>query len=154
MLSLCSGDGFYEYIFYQHRASEIVCYDYDNDAFQHAIKHHSSQKIKYNYENILNVDFGTSEYDIISMRGAIEHFSKGQQKDILNKISVSLKNGGYFCGDTVLARDSGEKSLEHHEFEWDDSKIANVMFKEYFSDIFVKEYKSIQRTTILWQCKK
>lgn len=153
-LSLCSGDGFYEYVFFRHRANQVICYDYDKAAVAHAKKYHAAENIVYNFANILDVDFGVSAYDSISMRGAIEHFSSEQQKALFTKIASSLTDGGYFCGDTVQAVEGGHKLLEHHEFEWHTMDIGENMMRDFFSKVRMYSFESKSRMTILWQCQK
>jgi hypothetical protein len=45
VLSLCSGDGYYEYHYYSYRADHVDCLEIDADAFSHACIYHKKKNI-------------------------------------------------------------------------------------------------------------
>jgi len=94
LLDLCSGDGFYEYWFFRHRASEITCVDYNKDAYRLAVRLHKSSNITYILDDILRYEPKESYYEVVMIRGAIEHFSRENQQIIFKKAWRALKWGG------------------------------------------------------------
>ncbi|WP_277057371.1 class I SAM-dependent methyltransferase [Trichlorobacter lovleyi] len=53
VLELCSGDGFYTYYFFSGKASHVDALDIDDNALEHARRHHSSSNIQYYRSNIV-----------------------------------------------------------------------------------------------------
>ena len=155
MLDLCSGDGFYDYWFYRRRA-HVTCIERNQEAYDFALKHYKHPRIKYILDDVLTCELPKEEFDVVVIRGAIEHFSKENQQLIFRRANEALKVGGYFCGDTPAAQ-GDKKLLGSHEYEWADEweMIAALepVFKPAMS-VHTYTLESETRTTLFWQCQK
>ncbi len=154
LLDLCSGDGWYDYHFYRHRASVINCVEKDPVAMDQAVRLHSYPNITYILGNVLSFAPVLSSYDVVLLRGAVEHFSIPDQQRIFQIAYSALKPDGYFCGDTVAKRPEQDKMHACHEAEWVDEDEARAALGKVFSKIEVWSLISTPRTTIFWRCQK
>lgn len=154
LLNLCSGDGFYDQYFYRKRAAEITCIEFNREVHDFAVKHHSDKKITYILGDVLSYPLAQSYYDVVCVRGAIEHFSPDDQQKIFTKSFDALKPGGYFCGDTPAKKKGVEKQLPSHEYEWSDEQEMRRVLNAVFSEIETWSIVSEGRTTLFWRCKK
>ncbi len=153
LLDLCSGDGFYDYWFYRFRA-DIVCVEKNDEAYRFATEHWSHPKITYLHDDVLTYQPEASAFDVVIIRGAIEHFQWEDQQRLFLKAWSALKPGGYFCGDTPAKKADGNKALPAHECEWADEPEMRRNLAEVFSDIETWALKSEERTTLFWRCRK
>jgi len=155
ILELCSGDGFYPYHFYKTRASEIVCVEFDEEVYRHALRCHSAPNIQYNLQSVLDYEPPENYFDVVSIRGAIEHFSEADQFAIFQKAHKALKVGGYFCGDTPVANpDPQHKHLSHHEREYADEAELERELKKIFEWVEAYQVVSQDRKNLFWKAKK
>jgi uncharacterized membrane-anchored protein len=60
-------------------------------------------------------------------------------KNVLENIKVRLSNFGIFSGYTIVEKESGQKSLEHHEYEFKSKEDLLEVLKPYFNNIIVFE---------------
>lgn len=153
MLNLCSGDGFYDYYFFRKRAGEVVCIEFDHVVFKHALRLHSAPNIKYILDSVLTYSPEETYFDVVLIRGAIEHFSRTEQQMIIAKAYSALKPGGYFCGDTPLKAESG-KHLPMHVFEWSGVDEAKAEIGTIFPTVEVRQYASSDITNLFWMARK
>jgi ubiquinone/menaquinone biosynthesis C-methylase UbiE len=161
LLDLAGGDGFLPCYVYSRRAKQIVSVDYDQGAHRHAVKHHSRPNIKYINGSILDLDLPPNSFDVVSIRGAIEHFSQENQQKIFRMALRVLKPGGWFCGDTPANKAGTAVLLSHHENEWEDEAQMRRELSLVFSDVHTKTYDSWERVgedsirhSLLWRCRK
>jgi SAM-dependent methyltransferase len=154
LLNLCSGDGFYDYWFYRKRADEILCIEYNYEVYNFAVKRHSDPKIKYVYADVLAYDLPQTYFDVVHIRGAIEHFSRENQQNIFRKSMDALKPGGYFCGDTPAKVGGVEKQLPSHEYEWADEQEMRQALNAVFTNVETWTINSADRTSLFWRCRK
>jgi ubiquinone/menaquinone biosynthesis C-methylase UbiE len=161
LLNLCSGDGFYDYYFFRRRASEITGIEILDEPFKHAKRLHSASNIRYINGDIFDVPVKESYYDVVVIRGAIEHFSKSKQNEIFKIAYVALKDGGWFCGDTPQKRDiEDSKHLPTHEHEYDSEEDLCNSLSQVFHHVESMAYKSKDVpnfdsfTTLFWRCQK
>lgn len=155
LLDLCSGDGFYAYYYFRRRTRDITCVELDRDAFRHAVHFHSDAGIRYINQDVLTYQPESNSYDVVVLRGAIEHFDEVQQFALFNKVWTSLKPGGWFCGDTVAnTRPDKKRMLPSHCNEWSDEQEMRSAFKDFFKEIKTFTLESRTRTTLFWQCRK
>lgn len=154
ILSLCLGDGYYEYTYYSTQASNVDCIEIQDICLEHAKAYHNRDNIHYKKGNILEENYGTEKYDVVTIRGAIEHFKEKDQIKIFKKANAALKENGYFCGDTPKMREDGHKQLKEHECEWKSEEEMRLSLKEVFSHIETNSYTTKSRTTLLWACRK
>jgi len=157
LLELCSGDAFYDYHFYRKRAKEIVCVEINAEVFRHALKLHQSENITYILQSVLEYQPQPSYYDVVSIRGAIEHFSQAGQQAIFKKALEALKLGGWFCGDTPANLEGSSdhnKMLPSHENEWKDEAEMRQELEKVFEHVETYSMVSADRTTLFWRCQK
>ena len=160
MLDLCSGDGFYDFYFYRKRARRIVCIESDAEAHAHARRFHAADNIDYRLQNLLSFEPEPSSYDVVLIRGAIEHFTQLEQQQIFQMAHRALKPGGWFCGDTPeKSRVPGEIYLSHHKFEWaDEAEMRNELghvFPHAETEVLASNDPSISGyKTLFWRCQK
>jgi cyclopropane fatty-acyl-phospholipid synthase-like methyltransferase len=155
VLDLCSGDGFYAYYFYRHRASEITCIEIGLTQHQQAVRLHSAANITHVNASILEYELRENHYDVVTIRGAIEHFSEEAQQVLFKKVRNALKPGGWFCGDTIAnPNKNNSKLLNAHEFEWVDEKQMRDVLMRAFPLTETMVFASTNRTALLWQSMK
>lgn len=154
VLDFCSGDGFYDYYYYAKRAREVVCVEFDEEVFRHAVRLHQAQNIQYILGSILDYTPAPNYYDVVVIRGAIEHFTQEQQQHIFQKALQALKPGGWFCGDTPANPDKGRVLLSHHENEWANEHEMRQELELAFRHVEAYSVKSADRVTLFWRCKK
>jgi SAM-dependent methyltransferase len=161
VLDICSGDGFIPYYIYSRRADQIICVDYDPNAAKHAMRHHSKSGIEYQHHSIFEFQWEDGWFDVVVIRGAIEHFTQQQQQAIFSLAKRVLKPGGYFCGDTPANEAANDRLLVSHEYEWRDEVQMRDELSHVFSDIQTQVYVSREpidgstlRTSLIWRCRK
>jgi SAM-dependent methyltransferase len=154
VLELCAGDAFYDYMFYRHRASKIVCVDINPEPYYLYKRVHQAPNIEYHLGDVMAFDAGENLYDVAIIRGAIEHFTEEGQQKIFRKALKALKVGGWFCGDTPANHDQDHKMLDEHEFEWKDEVEMRRELVKTFDHVETRTLVSKDRTTLFWRCKK
>ena len=154
LLDICSGDGFFAFYFYKTRAEHIDCIEINPMLYKHSKKHHSANNINYICANILEYDLRSEAYDVVVIRGAIEHFSESNQNIIFQKVINSLKTNGYFLGDTPANPTKDSKMLKAHENEWADEAEMRNQLQPYFSHLETQTIVSKDRTNLFWCCQK
>ena len=156
LLDMCSGDGFYDYYYYRKRCQEITCIELDQEAYRQALRLHQAENIDYKLESVLDYEPLNSYFDVVMIRGAIEHFSEENQQIIFRKALKSLKVGGWFCGDTVANSNKSRHPvlLVHHEYEWADEIEMRQQLDKVFDYVETYTVESRERITLLWRCQK
>lgn len=71
VLDLCSGDGFYGYYFYRHRASEIICVELDAATHRQAMRLHHAENIKYINASALDYQCESDYFDVVLIRAPL-----------------------------------------------------------------------------------
>ncbi|MCT7528307.1 class I SAM-dependent methyltransferase [Aliarcobacter cryaerophilus] len=160
ILNLCSGDGFYDYHFYSKRAKKIDCVEVDKEAINHAKIHHQHEKINYIHSSVFDFTPKDEYYDVVLIRGAIEHFYENQQNQIFGLVKKALKPNGYFIGDAPKKMPGVLQHKDHH-CEWEDENEMKIKLSKYFNKIETSSFKSYgdakiggARTTLFWKCTK
>ena len=161
VLDICSGDAFIPCYVYSRRADQVVCIDYDPGAAAHARRHHLKRNIQYFHQSIFDFKWEDEWFDVVVIRGAIEHFTQQQQQAIFTFAKRVLKQGGYFCGDTPANKPNVDKLLDSHEYEWRDEAQMKEELSKVFSDVNTRVYVSREpadnktlRTSLIWRCRK
>lgn len=154
VLDLCSGDGFYGYYFYRHRASEITCIELDASTHRQAMRLHHADNIHYINASALDYPLAPDYFDVILIRGAIEHFSETAQLELIRKARAALKIGGWFCGDTPANPSKENRMLNSHEAEWADEQEMRAVLETTFDVVNTSVLVSNARTTLFWQCMR
>lgn len=153
LLNMCSGDGFYDYYFYRKRASEILCVEMNEEAYRIAKRLHSAPNIQYVKDNILTWTPPMANFDVVAIRGAIEHFAPVEQQKIFKSAHQALKPGGWFCGDTPAKKTDG-KHLSWHEYEWADEDEMRDALNKRFDVVQTGTLESKEIKTLFWRCQK
>jgi SAM-dependent methyltransferase len=156
LLDLCSGDGYQDYHFYSKRASEVVAVDFDQEAHAQASRIHSRDNIRYHFASVMDIPLPPSYFDVVVIRGAIEHFTEEGQIALMDRVRKALKPGGWFCGDTPLNPNfsrGANQMLSHHEYEWRSEDEARQVLGAQFQTVHTKVLVSKDRTTVFWQCQ-
>jgi len=154
LLNLCAGDCFYDFYFWRRRASEIVCVDINPECHRHYLRLHQAPNITYRLADVLTFVAPPDHFDVVVIRGAIEHFSQENQQRIFRQALVALKPGGWFCGDTPASRDTGVKMLDAHEFEWRDEAQMRQELSRVFGHVETQTLVSKERTTLFWKARR
>lgn len=132
----------------------IICVDNNLDAYKHALRCHNASNIIYLYDNILNFKIEESYFDVVVIRGAIEHLTREEQQVIFQKSRKALKTGGWFVGDTVANPQKDHKLLTSHKNEWKDEHEMREELLGVYDYIETRTLRSKERVTLLWACKK
>lgn len=161
VLDFCSGDAFVPFYIYSQRAEQIVCVDYDASAASNAKRFHAKPNIHFLHRSIFDFQWDDNWFDVVVVRGAIEHFTQAQQQQIFALAKRLLKPGGYFCGDTPANSEADNRLLESHEYEWCNEAQMREELSQVFSNVETKVYVSREpvdratlRTSLIWRCKK
>jgi SAM-dependent methyltransferase len=155
LLDLCCGDGFYDYYFYRKRASEVICVDINETAYRQACRLHSADNITYHLASVLTFEPEPGSFDVVVIRGAIEHFSQENQQLLFRKALKAMKPDGWFCGDTPANPDKNEhKQLPAHENEWADEAEMKRELQQVFEHVETCAIETEERTTLFWRCRK
>lgn len=154
VLNLCSGDGWYDYYFFRKRALEIDCVDVNEEVYKQAKRLHFAKNINYILHDVLTYSPKENYYDIVLIRGSIEHFSRDNQQLIFKKACEALKTGGWFCGDTPENEKAKDLLLKQHENEWESEEEMKNELKEVFDNVETMRLRSENRTTLFWRCQK
>jgi SAM-dependent methyltransferase len=152
LLNLCSGDGFYDYYFYRPRAGEIVCVDVNPVGHAQAVRLHSAPNIRHVLHDVLTYEPAPGHFDVVCIRGAIEHFSEDNQRRIFDIAKKAMKPGGWFCGDTP-ANPNPQALHAAHEKEWADEAEMRAALSVAFRHIESKTIVSETRTSLFWRCQ-
>lgn len=161
LLDLCSGDGFYSYRFFRLRA-DVTCVELNPEAHAAAVRNHAHPRIKQVFGDALTYEAHPGYYDVVLIRGAIEHFTEENQQKLFRKSWDALKDGGYVCGDTVAARvtpaEDGalHKQLSAHEHEWRTESEMREALAHVFNPKHIETWTlySEFRTSLFWRCRK
>lgn len=154
VLSLCAGDAFYERWFFLRRAAEVVCVDRNPACHRHYLRLHQAPGLTYHLADALTYAPPAGHFDVVVCRGAIEHFVQPEQQRIFEIARDALRPGGWFCGDTPAARDTGAKMLDAHEYEWHGEGQARAELGRVFGHVETLSYASKERTTLFWRARK
>ena len=138
VLELCCGDGFNSSHFYSIRAESIIAVDFDKDALIHAKKYNKRANVDFRFCDIrLGMPDGT--FNNIVWDAAIEHFTELEIEAIMQAIKARLADKGIVSGYTILEKESGEKHLTHHEYEFKSKEDLKRFFDPHFKYVKVFE---------------
>jgi len=132
VLELCSGDGFYTYYFFSGKASHVDALDIDDNALEHARRHHSSSNIQYYRSNIVLDPFPSKSYDVVVWDSAIRRLKVEEIEIVLSKVIEVLTptNGVFSCYEIF------EDDQCHIPFITDIKKDELIqIFKKYFKTV-------------------
>ncbi len=138
VLELCCGDGFNAFHFYSIRAKNIVSVDFDKDAIPHAKRYNQAPNVEYRLCDIRN-QIPEGNFDNIIWDAAIEHFTEQEIDNILSNIKRRLKKDAVLSGYTIVEKQSGQKHLTHHEYEFKSKEDLRRFFEPHFTNVKVFE---------------
>lgn len=113
VLDLCCGDGTYSGNYYSVRAGHIDAIDRNPSALRLARSRYHAQNVTWIDADVLSDPFPASDYDVVMLFAAIEHFSVKNGTTLLAKIVNSLKATGTLIGSTPIFAEEGGHNVEH-----------------------------------------
>lgn len=139
-LELACGDGFNACNFYSLRCSSILACDFDVDALSIAKGKNAAKNIEYIYCDIRKVLPGLHrEFDNIIWDAAIEHFTQDEIPKIMHEIKDRLKVDGVLSGYTLVEKETGQKHIHQHEYEFKSKEDLLRFLKPHFAHVSVFE---------------
>jgi len=113
VLDLCCGDGTYSGIYYSSRAGHVDALDRNPSALSLARRRYRLPNVSWIDADVLASPFPSSDYDVVMLFAAIEHFSVANGTTLLAKIAKSLKPTGTLIGSTPIFAEEGGHNMEH-----------------------------------------
>ena len=138
VLELACGDGFNARNFYSLRSRRVMACDFDPTAIALAKRKNAAPNIEYVLADIRTA-MPAGQFDNVTWDGAIEHFTPDEMAQILQQIVARLTPRGILSGYTIVERSSGEKSLSHHEYEFQSKEDLARFLAPHFSHVTVFE---------------
>jgi len=162
LLDLCSGDGFVDRWFYGPRAQRVLAVDRSVAALDHAQRVNGFPTVTYLHcddllEERVVKQMPTSEFDVVVMRGAIEHFKESDQPRVYGLARRAMRDGGWFVGDTCTDLRQGHFHAHEHVFQ--SAAELECSLKLEFSRVRVETYYEPSmpgggdRTTFIWEAQ-
>gem|GEM_PF-1312152 len=136
VLELCCGDGFIAKHFLSVRARNILSVDFDPKAIEHAKRYNHAANIQFEVCDIRK-HLPDGRYQNVIWDGAIEHFTEVEIYSILCGLKTRLTSDGILSGNTIVERPDGQKSLEHHEYEFKSREDLLRIFTPHFKNVKV-----------------
>ncbi|HPP03849.1 MAG TPA: class I SAM-dependent methyltransferase [Spirochaetota bacterium] len=138
ILELACGDGFNAKHFYSYIAKSVIACDFDKSAIKTAKRKNSAKNITFLLRDIRN-EMPEGEFDNIVFDAAIEHFTPDEINLIMKNIKERLSaKKGILSGYTIVKKAEG-KSLEQHEYEFEDMSDLKRFLTPYFKNVIVFE---------------
>lgn len=113
VLDLCCGDGTYSGLYYAIRAAHVDAMDRNPGAIRLAKRRYRISNVTWIEGDVLADQFPASDYDVVTLFAAIEHFSVANGVVLLGKIATSLKPTGTLIGSTPIFVEEGGHNIEH-----------------------------------------
>lgn len=151
LLELCCGDGFNAYHYYSIRCKKIISVDFDPEVIEHAKRYNQAENIEYGIADIRH-NMPKGKFNNIVWDAAIEHFTEQETSQIMQNIKDRLKPGGVLSGYTIKEKDSGNKSLSHHEYEFKSKEDLSRFFTSSFKNVKVFETIYPSRHNFYFYC--
>ncbi|MDX2003541.1 MAG: class I SAM-dependent methyltransferase [Chitinophagales bacterium] len=153
VLDLCTGDGFFPYMFYADFAARIDAVDFDESAITHAKANYSAANINHVQMDILKGSFPLKDYDVVIWNTALDYFSREQQLLVLDKIIDSSKPEFVFVGAVPKVGEHEKKHSDNHVKHFANTGDLRDLFSLRFEqiEIFHTDYK--HRSTFYFKCK-
>lgn len=138
VLELACGDGFNSRNFYSLRSTNVVACDFDPKAIATAQRKNSAPNVQFVLADIRHA-MPEGIFENVVWDAAIEHFTPDETALILRNIVSRLSPGGILSGYTIVERDSGQKMLSHHEYEFKGADDLRAVLLPYFKNVRVFE---------------
>lgn len=153
ILDLCSGDGFFPYMFYAECASQIDALDFDASAIEHANTNYSAANIKYYRTDIVKEAFPGKDYDFVVWNTAMDYFTREQLDEIFTKIKAAAKPNMMFIG-SVPKVEPNEKHSDNHVKHFEDQAELEAVLGKHFHQVNVFYTVYRHRSTFFYNCKQ
>jgi SAM-dependent methyltransferase len=134
VLDLCCGDGSYSYLFFSDIAGSVHAVDNDSHAIAYARKYCAAPVISYYQLDIVNQPLPSVDYDVVVWNAAICYFRAEEIGRILEKIANAGRPSMKLNG--MLPRANG---WVDHKTEFEDSRSVELLLRQYFSAVTVRE---------------
>ena len=79
------------------------------------------------------------KFENVVWDAAIEHFTENEIDKILKNIKDRLTDFGILSGYTIVEKQDGSKSLEHHEYEFKNKEDLLRFFTPHFNNVTIFE---------------
>ena len=113
VLDLCCGDGTYSGIYYSTRAGHVDALDRNPGALALARHRYRLANVTWIDADVVADPFPASNYDVVILFAALEHFSVRNGAVLLAKVVGSMKPSGTFIGSTPIFAEEGGHNVEH-----------------------------------------
>jgi cyclopropane fatty-acyl-phospholipid synthase-like methyltransferase len=133
--------------FYSLHAADITAVDFDSNAIEIAKKRNMAHNIDFKVCDIRN-SLPIGKFNNIVWDAAIEHFTESEIDSIMCNIRESLTTAGVLSGYTVLEKESGEKHLHQHEYEFKSKDDLARFFSPHFTSVQILETQYPSRTNL------
>ncbi|MEK7116777.1 MAG: class I SAM-dependent methyltransferase [Patescibacteria group bacterium] len=138
VLELACGDGFNARNFYSLKSKQIIACDFDPKAIRTAKNKNPASNVEYILADIRS-EMPQGKFDNIIWDAAIEHFTPKEINNILKEIKTRLNKEGILSGYTIVKKDDGQKSLSHHEYEFENKEDLLNFLAPFFKNVTVFE---------------
>lgn len=142
VLDLCCGEGTYTGVYYATRAGHVDAIDRNPGALRLAAHRYRLTNVSWIDADVLAEPFPSSDYDLVTLFAAIEHFSVANGTKLLAKIARSLKPGGTLIGSTPIFAEEGGHNVEH------DNEFFSI---SYLVEFFEPHFGHIETWTSDWR---
>lgn len=153
ILDLCSGDGFFPYMFYAECAISIDAVDFDKSAIKHAEQNYSARNINYYKTDIVKQELPGNSYDFVVWNTAMDYFTREQLDLIFEKIKKVSRSDMMFIG-SVPKVHPDEKHSDNHVKHFSEIAELEAVLGKHFKDVnvFYTDYR--HRSTFYYTCKQ
>ncbi len=138
VLELACGDGFAARNFFSIRCREVVACDFDPSAIAAAQKYNRAENVTFLLADIRHA-MPAGTFENVVWDAAIEHFTPEEIGLVLKNIRSRLTPDGILSGYTIVERETGVKSLTHHEYEFRDKVDLLRFLTPHFKNVTVFE---------------
>jgi ubiquinone/menaquinone biosynthesis C-methylase UbiE len=142
VLDLCCGEGTYSGLYYSTRAAHVDAVDRNPMALELARRRYRLANVSWIDADVLSDPFPSSDYDVVTLFAAIEHFSVANGSALLRKIARSLKPTGALIGSTPIYAEEGGHNEEH------DNEFFSI---EYLREFMQPHFGQVETWTSNWQ---
>ena len=137
VLDLCSGDGFYTYLFLSELASSVDAIDISSENIKNSLKKYNRENINYINADLIKYNLKKNNYDVIVWSEGIAYFNDSDRKIIYKNIINSLKAKGLLYIRTPLEISQTYSANQVNVI------TDQELFEESFNDFFDIKYKKL-----------
>jgi len=135
VLDICCGDGIFSGLYYSSNAGFVDAVDKDKRAISLAKKFYSKPNVQFHVADVTKKPFPRTNYDVVALFEAIEHFSVEAGTHLLQKIAASLSPAkGTLIGSTPIVESKGCHNPEHDN-EFLSMKQLRLFLEHHFAAV-------------------